>query len=224
MPSKKKTPTKKPAAKPANPAKLAAQTKAVREGKAAPKRVGKARTGAKPATPAKGKAKATPAAKASPAAKPKAKAKAPAKGPELDAKGREIIPPEVPRFNVRGLVCEMIGEQKHTDQEIIAAVAKAIPEKTINLNIIGATRSEMNHGKRFPSMAVAREQHTPPLIPYEQVLKVDGVNMLRSQRPPKGGKSGPKRKKPSKENDPLSKIGIAPVTKRTPARRATAPA
>lgn len=204
MPSKKKAPAKKPA------------TKAKAVAKAAPKRVGKGRTGAKPATPAKAPAKPKAAAKPSPAAKPKAK---PAQGPARDLSNREIIPDDTPRFNVRSLICEMIGEQKHTDQEILAAVAKALPEKTINLNIIGACRSEMNHGLRFPSNAVAREPHTPPAVPYEQVLKVDGVNMRRSERPPKAGKPRkPARGKVNAENDPLAKLGI-PAAKRRPARK-----
>lgn len=199
--------------------------------KAPAKRAGKARTGAKPAPAAKAPAKAKPAAKPSPAAKPKAKAKAPAKPATKPARLpddheiRQALAGKAEAVQtVRGLVSEMIAEQKHTDQEILAAVSKAIPEKTINLNIIGACRSEMNHGTRIPASADRSAKHTPPAVPYEQVLNVDGVNMLRSARPPKPGKPRKAaRGKVNPENDPLSKLGIAPV-KRKPARKEAEPA
>jgi hypothetical protein len=198
MPSKKKTPaaaTKKPAAKPAG------------------------KPQAKPAakSPAKGKAKAAPAAKASPAGG-KAKAKAPATAGKAKAGKAATAKPEgEARVTVRGIIAEMIAEQKHTDQEMIAAAAKALPAHTVNINIVGACRSEMNHGRRVPEGAA-------PGTRYEQIVKVDGVNMPKSKRPKKEARPRkPARGKVSPAHDPLSKLGIAPA-KRTPARKATATA
>lgn len=190
MPSKKKAPAKKAAKAPSKPAGKA---------KAAPKAKAKAKAPAKPKA----------AAKPSPAAKPKAK-------PPADATIREAMAKsEAPRLTVRGMITEMIAEQKHTDQEILDAVSKAIPDKTVNFNIIGATRSEMNFGRRLPEGFETGHR-------FEQILCVDGVNMPRSKRPPKPGKPRkPARGKVKPENDPLEKLGI-PAVKRTPARKAPA--
>lgn len=99
------------------------------------------------------------------------------------AKGREIVHPVDFRRNVRGLICEMISEQRLTDQEIVIAASKIFPKNTVSLTVVAATRSEMNYGARIPSNAEGRAKYSPPQIPYEKIVNIDGVNMLRSERP-----------------------------------------
>jgi hypothetical protein len=119
--------------------------------------------------------------------------------------------PKPPRRSVRSVAMDMIFEQKHTDAEIIEKIAKEFPDKVINVNIIGACRSEINAGKRVhPTIKLDGS--------VEQIVMVDGKKMKRSEKPEpvKKARVGVDRQ-PAK--DALAKVGIA--TKK-PERKAAA--
>lgn len=87
------------------------------------------------------KAPATPAT-----AKPKKEPKGAASGMTPSAVGTsDKLPGGVVYRSYSGMICELLMEQKHTDEEIYALVEAQFG--AINHNRVGATRQSLNSGK-----------------------------------------------------------------------------
>lgn len=129
---------------------------------------------------------------------------APVKAPEKKSKApveKKAKEPKPPRKSVRSMAMDLIYDQKHTDAEIIEKISKEFPEKSINVNIIGACRSEINAGKRVhPTLG-------KPANPVEQIVMVDGKRMKRSEKPVPEKKSRTKVDRQAAK-DALAKVGI----------------
>jgi hypothetical protein len=106
-------------------------------------------------------------------AAPKPKEAKPAK----EKKTKEPKAPRPPRRSVRSVAMDLIYEQKHTDAEMIEKIKKEFPDKAINVNIIGACRSEINAGKRVhPTLG-------KPDGRVEQIVLIDNKRVKRSEKP-----------------------------------------
>jgi hypothetical protein len=122
--------------------------------------------------------------------------------------------PKPPRRSVRSVVMDLIYEQKHTDTDILEKIGKEFPEKSINVNIIGACRSEINAGKRVhPTLG-------KPAGRVEQIIVIDGKKVKRSEKPEAAPKSRSVRAKVDPATDKLRTIaGIEPKPKTAAQRR-----
>lgn len=95
------------------------------------------------------------------------------------------------------MITTLILERKYTDEEIIAKVNKAFPEKETPISYCGNHRWALNN----------MENYGPDLNdnPVEKLYKVDGKLVPKSEMPKKERKA---KKKYTEENDPLKKVGI----------------
>lgn len=132
---------------------------------------------------------------------------------QMTTKEKAVKVPSEKRVTPTGICMKMLYERKHTDEEILAEIAKQFPGDDVGkwLPRISINRSDVNAGRKGEA----------PAEPMERLYRIDG-KLVKKSALPKTEKPA-KKSKIDPENDPLKKIAGIDTSKKITTGKAPKP-